>query len=260
MNQNGIPKNIYYSQEHDNFYHAETKKGQGWEFHYTWHRLARQFPQAAAVALQPSAVSGEDVKLVEQQCDTDCGPCCMAMLTGLTRDEVIDRIGGAWHPEHGMRQEWAALRALGFEPGSFMRFDTPDNATAHELHLLKHLTWKRRSILTVPSLNRPGKWHLVYYDGENLYDPSNKKRYETWEEIEPVECIIFDEIDLVSLPTVQWPTEKEIARILITVAKQRAAAQLECTIDDLHAVEGENPEELAEWQAAALLATMKKGA
>jgi len=40
-----IPANIYYSQEHDNFYHAETQKGQGWKFYGIWAKWCHKFPQ-----------------------------------------------------------------------------------------------------------------------------------------------------------------------------------------------------------------------
>lgn len=40
-----IPPRVYYSVEHDYFYHMDTKNGMGYEFHRKWKRLRDQFPK-----------------------------------------------------------------------------------------------------------------------------------------------------------------------------------------------------------------------
>lgn len=39
-----VPAGIYYSAEHQNFYDAETNKGQGLEFWNAWRQYAKWFP------------------------------------------------------------------------------------------------------------------------------------------------------------------------------------------------------------------------
>lgn len=39
------------------------------------------------------------------------------------------------------------------------------------------LLWGRRALLSVRSLNRDGGGHMVYWDGERLWDPSYERTY-----------------------------------------------------------------------------------
>lgn len=50
----------------------------------------------------------------------------------------------------------------------------------------------RRAILQVRSLNVEG-WHLVYWAGEQLYDPSNKQTYKWMDQCYPVYVWVFNE-------------------------------------------------------------------
>jgi hypothetical protein len=57
---------------------------------------------------------------------------------------------------------------------------------------VRNLLNGRRAILQVRSLNVQG-WHLVYWAGEQLYDPSNKQTYQWIDQCYPVYVWIFDE-------------------------------------------------------------------
>lgn len=57
---------------------------------------------------------------------------------------------------------------------------------------VRQLLSGRRAILQVRSLNVHG-WHLVYWAGEQLYDPSNKQAYKWIDQCYPVYVWIFDE-------------------------------------------------------------------
>ena len=58
---------------------------------------------------------------------------------------------------------------------------------------VKQLLNGRRAILQVPSLNYQGTYHLIYWNGETLYDPSNKQIYQWINQCVPVYVWIFDE-------------------------------------------------------------------
>jgi hypothetical protein len=52
------------------------------------------------------------------------------------------------------------------------------------------LGW-RKAVLQVPSLNNRRAMHFVYWDGEELYDPSNKQVYHWIDQCVPQHVIIF---------------------------------------------------------------------
>jgi hypothetical protein len=128
--------------------------------------------------------------LVRQRMDTDCGPACLAMLTARTLDEVIEMIGDAWDPVKGLRSEARALTRLGFAEGSFIHLHNDWCITSE---FFRRFAWKRRALVCVPSKNMPGKWHLIYFDGKDVFDPSPKLTYARFEELQPVELVLFDE-------------------------------------------------------------------
>jgi len=52
--------------------------------------------------------------------------------------------------------------------------------------------WGRPSVLSVPSLNQAGKRHAIFYDGDKLYDPSPRTKYQTFiNELGVSEAIVF---------------------------------------------------------------------
>lgn len=57
----------------------------------------------------------------------------------------------------------------------------------------RHLTWGRRAILAVPSLNNEGGFHSVYWNGSQVFDPSRYRTYASWEQLMPDEIILFAE-------------------------------------------------------------------
>lgn len=59
---------------------------------------------------------------------------------------------------------------------------------------LRKLLNGRRALLQVPSLNNFEAWHLVYWTGEVLYDPSNKQRYQWLSQCVPQYIWVFNEI------------------------------------------------------------------
>lgn len=58
---------------------------------------------------------------------------------------------------------------------------------------LRNLLHGRRAILQVPSLNYQGAQHMVYWNGETLYDPSNDQVYQRLDQCSPSYVFIFNE-------------------------------------------------------------------
>lgn len=53
-------------------------------------------------------------------------------------------------------------------------------------NMVKDLLKGHRVIIQVPSLNYPDSYHMVYWHGETLYDPSNKQVYQWISQLSPV--------------------------------------------------------------------------
>lgn len=132
----------------------------------------------------------EKTVFVKQRTTHDCVPACMAMLTGLPIDAVIERLGDCFNPEKGTRNDHLSLNRMGFCDDEFIHIYKDWRLS---VQLFKRFAWRRRALLTVPSLNHEGGWHMVYVDGENLYDPSTQKTYENYSQLEPHYMTLFRE-------------------------------------------------------------------
>lgn len=131
--------------------------------------------------------------LVWQRQRADCAICCLAMLTGRTWEEVRTAIGDAWHPRRGLIHSESAMERLGFAWGLGSTRPNGYVVVVDARALISPpLLWGRRALLSVPSLNRKG-WHMVYWDGAKLLDPSLGRRNEDFFELTPREVYIFRE-------------------------------------------------------------------
>lgn len=119
------------------------------------------------------------------------------MLTGRPLDDVIKTIGDAFDSENGLRYDHRALSRLGFADGSFIDLNRPFCITPQ---YFRRYAWRRKALLTVPSLNIPNGWHMVYTDGSDIFDPSSLKTYTAWNQLMPDEIILFDESGLPPTP------------------------------------------------------------
>lgn len=114
--------------------------------------------------------------LVIQKNNHDCVLASIAMAVGKSYEEAwtntdIDEVvksGGVsdyipWMEKQGLKEGkdfWIIIRSI------------------TEQDMTKVMLKWRPAILSVASLNHDHGWHAVYWDGERMYDPSNKKRYE----------------------------------------------------------------------------------
>ena len=135
--------------------------------------------------------------LVKQRTRMNCAICCMAMLTGRDYDDVMAAVGDAYNPVKGMRYDQKALKRLGFtfshEKGQpmggavvFMR-----GILAPDFFL--HMAWGRRALISVPSLNYSDSTHMVFCDGERVFDPSPRLIYVQFYQLKPDEVVLFQE-------------------------------------------------------------------
>lgn len=164
----------------------------------------------------PRAVAQPTPEPIKQRFDgddqrKDCFLCSAAMAAGVSYDEawnaLDDDLRACFAPEaKGPMGDQCdkVLSALGFErvrvgartgdpasaPGDyFVLFMLPEYATSG---FLRNVLWGRRALLQVPSKNYAGEQHIIYWDGRELHDPSNKRTW-AWKEVEPIYVWLFDE-------------------------------------------------------------------
>jgi hypothetical protein len=135
--------------------------------------------------------------LVQQRSLVDCGVCCLAMAAGRRYDDVVAAIGDCFDPANGMRRTHTALKRLGFDP-AWSDGQPGDVMVLHldwclSPQLFLRMAWGRRAILSVPSLNQPDTWHMVYSDGRELFDPSTRRTHARFADMEPRELVLFRE-------------------------------------------------------------------
>jgi hypothetical protein len=134
---------------------------------------------------------------IKQRYPKDCFLCCIAMATGLTYDEAARRWGKDFVDKVaakglvGQKDIDFAFEAVGLKRDVDFRvlFILPEYATHG---FLRNVVWGRRALFQVRSKNNVGEFHLTYWDGAALHDPSNKRTY-VWDEVEPVYIWLFKE-------------------------------------------------------------------
>lgn len=147
------------------------------------------------------------MRLFKQKGSSDCAVACLVMLTGMPYKKIIKLIGDAWHVDKGMSDIGKALERLGYvkekkipvkglkgawrcEAQDFMEVRRQYEISAQ---FFKDQLWGRRALLSVPSLNIPDGWHMIYWHYDKIYDPSPKKTYERFFDLKPEEIVIFME-------------------------------------------------------------------
>lgn len=138
--------------------------------------------------------------LIKQRTPHDCGVCCLAMALDLPYEvvHVAATESKAFGVDKGMWGTNGILERLCLSPGS--KTVTNDGewvewARGYEItpQFFRQIAWGRKSLLSVPSQNIENGWHYVYYDGHKVWDPSNKKTYTEFEELNPDSILVFRE-------------------------------------------------------------------
>jgi hypothetical protein len=138
------------------------------------------------------------MSIIVQRTGSDCAICCMAMLTGRSYEDVLSTVGDAFDPERGMREEQKALDRLGFRHEFERGEAVGDMVCTHRGYAIspefyRSMAWGRRALMSVPSLNSQRGWHMIYFDGATVFDPSPLKRYTSFDELRPDEIVLFQE-------------------------------------------------------------------
>lgn len=129
--------------------------------------------------------------LVKQRGDFDCVLATLAMAAGKPYEELFDeefcqRIEDATTCDGDNLKE--AYRRAGFTRDVDFQVIYIGNKG---IRILRRLLWKRRALLQVPSLNYPDSEHFIYWDGDRLYDPSNKQTYDHMHAVFPTYITLF---------------------------------------------------------------------
>lgn len=126
--------------------------------------------------------------MIKQKGESDCVLACISMLTGLPYTWSDEEFNFA---EKNKGYNDVQIRELLTQAGydNAMHLGVPDG-----FHLeTRSLLWGRRAMLSVPSLNHHRGAHMVYWDGQELFDPSNKQVYRWMEQLHPYSVWIFKE-------------------------------------------------------------------
>lgn len=135
--------------------------------------------------------------LVKQKSNYDCALACLAMVSGKNYDEIFDsefceRIEKATTCTDNDLVE--AYRLAGFEKGKNMR-SIYIGPTVNAV-IVRQLIWGRRALIQVPSLNYNNCEHFIYWNGYEIFDPSNKQTYKYLQNVFPTYVVLFDEVGL----------------------------------------------------------------
>jgi len=125
---------------------------------------------------------------IKQLSDFDCALACTGMVLGKDpRDifpiEYYEKVEEA----RGTTMD-DALTMAGLE--SKVDFDTVYTGSLVSGNVRLLLNW-RKAVLQVPSLNNRKAFHFVYWDGQELHDPSNKQVYHWIDQCSPQHVVIF---------------------------------------------------------------------
>ncbi|WP_409188467.1 hypothetical protein [Bradyrhizobium sp. RDM4] len=130
--------------------------------------------------------------LIRQREKSDCAICTIAMALARTYEEVLDAAlaAKAYEPGVGTRAEYAIIERFGLKQMVDFRA-LHRGVLAPEF--FRQLSWGRRAILAVPSLNIVGSFHSVFWTGSELRDPCTLQTYNRWADLRPDELVLFAE-------------------------------------------------------------------
>jgi len=116
--------------------------------------------------------------IVKQRYNSDCYLACLAMAASKPYEELFSKEFCNKIEEakicSGSNLEEAILLA------GFIKDETISSiyiSWGNAPGLIKNLLWGRKAILQVPSLNKKGGSHAIFWTGSEIIDPSNKQTY-----------------------------------------------------------------------------------
>lgn len=144
----------------------------------------------------------QSTQMIKQQAPRDCYVCSLAMALGLTYEAITQRLGAEFVSRVGQQGCYGdevdeMFKMLGLQSGlDFQRVYRHDAKRLPEYgasaEFARTILWGRRALIQVKSLNEEGKFHIVYWDGFELFDPSNNQTHR-WDTLAPLNIVIFNE-------------------------------------------------------------------
>jgi hypothetical protein len=127
---------------------------------------------------------------IKQRTNSDCVLACIAMAAGKPFDELwtqadLDEVVKS----KGISDYGPWLKRAGFVDGEHWHVHLYDGGRREYLAMLRG----RRAIISVPSLNIDQGSHAVYWDGNELHDPSTMRTYCHLSSLTPTSAHIFQE-------------------------------------------------------------------
>src|ERR1035437_6177993 len=118
--------------------------------------------------------------LVKQDDDYGCAIAALSMVLGVTYAKMRREVQEYWdaffpfHPYRGMddADENIILYKHGFKTYTIQVPPDEDG----EAKSFKDLIAGERALMSVPSINFPGLYHALFFDGTRLHDPSKLKK------------------------------------------------------------------------------------
>jgi ABC-type bacteriocin/lantibiotic exporter with double-glycine peptidase domain len=125
------------------------------------------------------------MRIVKQKGDSDCVLAVLSMAVNKPYSQMFKpKFCEAVEAADGCTQDLLkkAFKLAGLVEGENMR-----SLYTHQLdkHYIAALLWERRAMIQVTSLNYRKGEHFIYWDGKELFDPSNKQVYKFVENLRP---------------------------------------------------------------------------
>jgi hypothetical protein len=141
--------------------------------------------------------------MVKQQALYDCYLACMCMVLGITYEEITQRLGSEFvariHTQgcygDDVDKMYASLGLInGRDFKRVYRFEIRETTKSYgsSAEFARSILWGRRALIQVKSVNDEGMHHVVYWDGFEFFDPSNRQLHQ-WDTLEPMNITIFNE-------------------------------------------------------------------
>jgi len=132
--------------------------------------------------------------MIKQQAEFDCVLVSIANATGKDYYEifpeefrrVVQEKKGCYSGEITQAFEYAGLTKDVDYKSLYVRH--ADEA------VVRSFLWKRKALIQAVSLNHEGSEHVMFWDGQELHDPSNKQVYKYLSSVYPTYVWIFNEV------------------------------------------------------------------
>ena len=150
--------------------------------------------------------------LIQQKSGNDCVLAAIAMAAGFERWEDV------WTPEDlerviksgGIREEGPWLERAGFKKEQYRHMHVWGDPKAAQ-----QLLWGRRALIACASLNNHGGSHMVFWDGQRIWDPHEGHWDQGWQFFKHITSLLISEVILF---------DDNVARDASTAAVQQAPA------------------------------------